>query len=117
MRMWMVDPGLMCVKHLLGEHVEMHMFLGTIKKGKKLDGYVRNNLLQFRSIVSRHSELANEMSKRGMTHKSELNQLPETNYPYFIKESIVTKSKASEDLFSRCPECRNRLFTYLKEVT
>ena len=33
MRMWNVDPKLMCNKHLLGEHVEMHMFFGTIQKG------------------------------------------------------------------------------------
>ena len=33
MRMWMIDPKLLCRKHLLGEHLEIHMFVGTINKG------------------------------------------------------------------------------------
>ena len=33
MRMWNVDVTKMCNKHLLGEHVEMHMFVGIIIKG------------------------------------------------------------------------------------
>lgn len=33
MRMWLVPPSHMCRKHLLGEHVELHMLLGTLKKG------------------------------------------------------------------------------------
>ena len=35
MRMWLVNPALLCRQHLLGEHVEMHMFAGHI-----LEGYV-----------------------------------------------------------------------------
>ena len=34
MRQWMVDPRLLCRKHLLGEHVENHMFIGTLKRVK-----------------------------------------------------------------------------------
>lgn len=30
MRMWMVDPKIMCRKHLLGEHLELHMLAGCI---------------------------------------------------------------------------------------
>ena len=36
MRMWLVPPSHMCRKHLLGEHVELHMLLGTLKKGKSI---------------------------------------------------------------------------------
>ena len=45
MRMWMVDPKIMCRKHLLGEHVEHHMFVGTINKRISIVGYLRDNLL------------------------------------------------------------------------
>jgi hypothetical protein len=31
MRMWMVNPRIMCGNHLLGEHLETHMFYGIIK--------------------------------------------------------------------------------------
>jgi hypothetical protein len=46
MRMWMVPTKIMCDKHLLGEHVEHHMFLGSLKQGFNLDGYVKNNLFE-----------------------------------------------------------------------
>ena len=53
MRMWMIDPKMLCKKHLLGEHVELHMFVGTINKNKKLDGYKKNGLVEV--IVCRHN--------------------------------------------------------------
>ena len=56
MRMWMIDPTMLCMKHLLGEHVELHMFVGTINKNKKLDGYRKNGLVEIHNIQSRHLE-------------------------------------------------------------
>ena len=35
MRMWMVPPGEMCDKHLLGEHDELHKFLHNWVKQHK----------------------------------------------------------------------------------
>lgn len=65
MRMWMVNPEMLCRKHLLGEHLECHMFVGTILAGKSLKGYVDNGLVEVDSLVQRHNDLAVEMSKRG----------------------------------------------------
>jgi hypothetical protein len=48
------------------------MFVGTIKAGKKLNGYVIKGLVDTRFLKSRHDELAKEMTERGMVHKSEL---------------------------------------------
>jgi len=28
MRMWMLNPKALCRKHLMGEHVEIHMLVG-----------------------------------------------------------------------------------------
>lgn len=55
MRMWMVGPKMMYRQHLLGEHVEIHMFIGTMKRKCSVWGYLRNNLLEMESIVSRHT--------------------------------------------------------------
>ena len=63
----------MCRKHLMGEHVECHMFLGTLEKGKKLNGYLSKGLFDLRLLQSRHDELANEMLRRGYKHNSPLN--------------------------------------------
>lgn len=72
MRMWMVDPKKLCRKHLLGEHVELHMFVGTIKRGSSLKGYLEKGLLDTTSIMKRHAALVKEMKVRGYNHKSEL---------------------------------------------
>jgi hypothetical protein len=39
MRQWLVDPKKMCRQHLLGEHCEHHMMLGSIRKKKNIDGF------------------------------------------------------------------------------
>jgi len=115
MRMWMCDPEILCQKHLCGEHLEMHMFLGTLKKGKKIDGYLNNNLFEPRSLFQRHEDLKDEMIKRGYNHKSRMKDVEcgcvldlSTEKQYWE----IDKAVALEDLLSRCPECYSR-FIYL----
>jgi len=103
MRMWLVDPIFMCRKHLIAEHCELHTFVGTIKKGTSLTGYVRNNLLESSSIQKRHDVLVNEMLKRGYKHNSPL------NYQDTLNLGQIDKTKSFTALMERCQECRNRL--------
>ena len=108
MRMWMIDPKIMCRKHLMGEHLECHMFLGSIRNNKKLDGFVEKNCLEFKNLKKRHDEIITEMQLRGYTHKSPLkfDQKKYLNkYPPKIINSIVDKEKSIKDLLSRCHEC------------
>lgn len=109
--MWMVDPRIMCRKHLLGEHVETHMFFGTIKKGcVSLKGYVDNNLLEVSSLRERHDLLAKEMVRRGYRH-----QTPMGNCDRSKVESVQIDVDASlTELLKRCPECRSRYDLLLK---
>lgn len=72
MRMWMVNPTLMCRQHLLGEHVEIHMLVGTLLRKKSIAGFVENDLIEVHSIRARHAELVTEMKRRGMNHRSPL---------------------------------------------
>jgi len=110
MRMWMVDPKIMCRKHLLGEHVEHHMFIGTLKKGKRVDGYIKNNCFQPRSLFERHDALVCEMERRGYNHQSPITEeecdvchLP-NEYQYWK----IDDKQSLRDLLERCPECRLR---------
>lgn len=107
----MVDTTTMCRKHLLGEHVETHMILGTLKSGIRLDGYARNNLLELKSLKKRHDELATEMVRRGYNHQSPLDWKEEDTDSLFqtdeVKNSKVDKSLSLEELHTRCSECRN----------
>lgn len=111
MRMWMVDPEILCQKHLCGEHVEHHMFLGTIRKGIKVDGYLKNNLFEPRALYERHKVLAEEMIRRGYNHNSPLKEsdcsciLNLTNEQQYWE---IDKKQAFNDLISRCPECEKR---------
>jgi len=111
MRMWLCDPRILCQKHLCGEHVEMHMFLGTLKKNKKIDGFLKNNLFQPRMLFKRHEDLKEEMIRRGYNHQSDM-CLTECfcvlDLPVEKQYWEVDRDAALKDLLSRCPECRKR---------
>lgn len=99
----MVDPKVMCRKHLLGEHVECHMLLGSLKKGTSIDGFLKKELVDPSRLDERHSELAEEMERRGFNHKSPLDSSG------LKKVSCnIDKDKSFGDLMERCEECRRR---------
>lgn len=100
MRMWMIEPETMCRKHLLGEHVELHMLCGCIIKGKLLSGYKK--LIETHNIKTRHQKLITEMKRRGYNHKSPL--------PYFdlFIFGRVNPFISIIDLHKRCTDCKNR---------
>lgn len=110
MRIWMVEPETMCRKHLLGEHLELHMFIGTMRKGRSLNGFLQNNLCEPLSIVKRHDLLVNEMERRGYAHKS---PLCETELQSLLKsygdtiqiDKVVDVASSRVDLHNRCNEC------------
>jgi hypothetical protein len=101
MRMWMVDPKYMCDRHLLGEHVECHMFAGCLDKGKTLTGYLNINLFDPSSLVKRHGELADEMLSRGFRHLSPLSG-------HSGDPSPIDAARSLNDLLNRCVRCRQR---------
>lgn len=109
MRMWNVDPSIMCRKHLLGEHLELHMFMGCIKKGKSIDGYIKKGLVELDNIIPRHDELAKEMINRGYKHNSRMP--PVVINPLYLRfhdNGYIENKKSLEELLSRCRECRER---------
>ena len=104
----MIDPSMLCMKHLLGEHVELHMFIGTINKNKKLDGYRKNGLVEIHNIQSRHLELVSEMKSRGMNHNSPLKPFKTLNY------GVVDIDNSYNELLKRCNDCRTRILEGLE---
>ena len=102
MRMWMVDPALLCRKHLLGEHVECHMFRGSLHKGTSLRGFIDTGLLDSRLLVQRHDQLATEMQRRGYRHASPLPH----DFDAQAAMGDVDVTAAMDELASRCEECR-----------
>lgn len=105
MRQWHVDPKLLCRKHLLGEHCEHHMFLGSLLKGKSIDGFINDGLVEVHTLDVRHEEIAQEMLRRGYNHKS---PLPEGTADVLYEAGRVDPKRSLEDLANRCEECRER---------
>jgi hypothetical protein len=103
-RMWNVDPQLMCNKHLMGEHVEMHMFVGTVRAGKSLDGYIRDQLVEPQHIKARHDAVAAEMVARGLNHRTPIDENPDTGLV-----ATIVPERALRELVTRCPDCRDRI--------
>lgn len=106
-RMWGVDPEVMCDQHLLGEHNEMHMLVGSIRKhphgeaiakGHGEKGQVDTSLLQ-----SRHDSLAEELESRGYNHDSPMSYTDELDF------GTVDVERHRDMLADRCEECRDRI--------
>lgn len=105
--MWMVDPKIMCRKHLLGEHGELHKFLHNWKKQHRVDKRI-SPVVQIEplSYKQRHDKLANEMLRRGYNHNSPLEQ-PDFSYlPIEQQNAKVSIEIALADLINRCEECK-----------
>lgn len=75
MRIWDVQPDLLCRQHLLGEHREVHALWNVITLGKK--GYANHPetkrwVGKQKALYLRHELLVKEMLYRGYSHSSPL---------------------------------------------
>jgi hypothetical protein len=104
MRMWMTNPRWMCNQHLLGEHVELHMFVGTLNKDRCVQGYLDKGLLEIHNLHKRHDELVAEMERRGMRHKS---PLPVLLNP--CTTGCIDTEQNQRELLRRCKRCEEKI--------
>lgn len=98
-RMWMVDPKKLCRQHLLGEHKELHQLVGSLRKGKSIQGHLDRGHVEVHSIEKRHKALVKEMLARGYTHSS-----PLKSYRKF-KAGNVNILENERELERRCKHC------------
>lgn len=108
MRMWMIDPKILCRKHLLGEHGEIHKHRHNFVKKHKMDG--RKGQIEPKSMQVRHDILAKEMLRRGYKHQSPFKQ-PDVSY---LPEMKVDSNKALKDLLIRCDSCKENYNAFFK---
>ena len=114
MRQWFLLSRLLCGQHLRGEHFEHHKFLGNIKKGRSVRGYIEKNFLVPQYLNKRHDEIVEEMEHRGYNHRSPLEDVT----PYLdtwmkgIKMNSFAINDAWCDLVSRCDLCKARTVRY-----
>ena len=77
MRIWDVEPRILCRKHLLGEHRELHGLWNILimhKRGYSNHPETRRWVGKEKALYNRHEQLVQEMKKRGYAHFSPLRQ-------------------------------------------
>lgn len=106
MRMWMIDPKLLCNTHLLGEHGEIHKHRHNFVKHHSMDGRFSPVVqIEPANMKKRHDALAAEMVSRGMNHRSPYEQ-PDISYlPEWQQNAVVDVVESATDLTVRCDYC------------
>jgi hypothetical protein len=107
--MWLVNPALLCDKHLLGEHGELHKFRHCFVKKQNMSTRINLGQIQVADMDSRHDELATEMLNRGFNHNSPY-EMPDISYiPENLRTKKVNFNHNITDLINRCEKCRNKI--------
>ncbi|UCD03925.1 MAG: hypothetical protein JSW73_05305 [Candidatus Woesearchaeota archaeon] len=102
MRNWNISPKLMCNKHLVGEHGEIHKSVANLRYTKKWTlSLTAKGFLEPQNFLERHNELAKEMINRRMNHRSPLDVSE-----LYLPKGKVDIRKSISDLKERCPQCR-----------
>ncbi len=111
MRIWDVDPELLCDRHLLGEHNEAHALWSIIING--LRGFSRHpETARWRgklmALYLRHETDAREMERRGFRHRSPLEKSLATGKS--VQDELKDPIDEQERLLSeRDPDCAERI--------
>jgi Pyrimidine dimer DNA glycosylase len=76
-RIWDLDPGALCDRHLLGEHRELHAIWTILTDDRR--GYARHpETMRWRgrlaALYARHEAEVAEMTRRGFRHASPLDR-------------------------------------------
>lgn len=110
MRMWMVEPIILCNDHLLQEHTDCHDFVWKLNNGEDITAYLATNVLEVGSLQERHDFLANEMVSRRYIHMT-----PWPRYTVSAREIIkkfgdkkIDAYASLKELLGQCGECRMR---------
>lgn len=107
MRMWMVDPALLCRKHLIGEHGEIHKHRHNFVKMHSI--FRRFGQIEPLAMKKRHDELVIEMLNRNFNHQSPY-EMPDLSYlSERDRNGKVEINKSIEELKNRCSECCARI--------
>lgn len=110
MRMWMINPKLLCDKHLVGEHGEIHKHRHNFIKHHNIKGRIEPiTQIEPASMKIRHDELAKEMLARGFNHQSAYVQ-PNIDYlSNHYQSAKVDINISITDLMKRCENCKRRI--------
>lgn len=104
MRVWDLDPKMLCRQHLLGEHRELHGLWNILTRHGSVGGYSHHPETQrwrgkLMALHSRHEALAEEMARRGYRHASALDK------------KLAEGTSSDQDTYVDTPEQQMQLLT------
>lgn len=113
MRMWMIEPKLLCMKHLLGEHGEIHKHRHNFVKGHSIAGRIKGNAVEPMSMKDRHDKLEAEIVRRAIEAGrkppcSPFEQPDLSAYSDEHRNYKINVEDARELLINRCECCKRR---------
>lgn len=114
MRMWMIDPKLLCRQHLLGEHYELHKLVGHLRKGRSINGYLLRRFLDPSSIYERHQALEAELRRRGGNPHSPLAEAECRAFGEWYGAVAIDPGQSMSDLSGRCVQCKERIGQFVR---
>jgi hypothetical protein len=114
MRIWDIDPSLLCRAHLLGEHRELHAVWNVLTLEKA--GYARHPetlrwIGKLPALFQRHEALVEEMTRRGYRHGSPLD--PALAIGSAVQDVYVDSPERQRELLRAkpCPCFREESFS------
>jgi hypothetical protein len=113
MRMWMVDPRIMCFKHLCREHCEVHRLVANLRKGRDVRSYLLRQVIDISSIYARHKELEDEIMARGGKLDSPLSVAECVAFARWYGSTTVNIGRSLADLSDCCKECRKKIGRFI----
>jgi Pyrimidine dimer DNA glycosylase len=105
-RIWDIDPSLLCRQHLLGEHRELHAVWAVLTgegRGYRRHPETRRWEGRLPALARRHEALVGEMRRRGFDHRSPLDR--RTVRGEAVQTAFVDPPEAQLALLTakRCP--------------
>lgn len=108
--MWMINPELMCQKHIVGEHGEIHKHRHNFVKKHSIKG--RIGQIEPKSMKERHDELALFLKNHNSPYtKPDISYLSEDEL-----NSKVDPFQSITELKKRCPKCRGKISSRLRKL-
>jgi len=114
-RMWMVDPRIMCTRHLCREHCEIHRLVSNLRKGRNVRKYLLQQVIDISSIYARHKEIEEEIMARGGKLDSPLSVAECVAFARWYGSTTINMGRSLSDLSCCCKQCQKRIgkFVYI----
>lgn len=104
MRMWMINPELMCIQHIVGEHGELHKFRHSFVKKHNMNKRMKLKQIFPQLMQVRHDELAKYLKNHNSPYEQPDISYLNNNEIVELTDKILNYN--IEDLCKRCPECK-----------